>query len=71
MANTKAWPNPVYVNAGDLGSCIGACANRTGCTDVSLSGAACYLKGTTNKPNAQNGIWGARWLGAFNASAAC
>ncbi|QIW97506.1 hypothetical protein AMS68_003024 [Peltaster fructicola] len=47
----------VYVS--DFLGCINACANATGCVDVSLSGQACYLKNSVGGPN-NNGVWGAR-----------
>ncbi|KAI7283488.1 hypothetical protein KC345_g2943 [Hortaea werneckii] len=40
--------------------CIEACANYPGCLDVSLSGAACYLKSTLSAPTSADGIRGAR-----------
>ncbi|RMZ01282.1 hypothetical protein D0864_03495 [Hortaea werneckii] len=40
--------------------CIETCANYPGCLDVSLSGAACYLKSTLNAPTSADGIRGAR-----------
>ncbi|KAI6870816.1 hypothetical protein KC338_g2884 [Hortaea werneckii] len=40
--------------------CIEACATYPGCLDVSLSGAACYLKSTLNAPTSADGIRGAR-----------
>ncbi|KAI7197906.1 hypothetical protein KC316_g1756 [Hortaea werneckii] len=40
--------------------CIETCANYPGCLDVSLSGAACYLKSTLNPPTSADGIRGAR-----------
>ncbi|KAI7541180.1 hypothetical protein KC331_g8728, partial [Hortaea werneckii] len=40
--------------------CIETCANYPGCLDVSLFGAACYLKSTLNPPTSADGIRGAR-----------
>ncbi|RMZ22946.1 hypothetical protein D0859_13020 [Hortaea werneckii] len=40
--------------------CIETCATYPGCLDVSLSGAACYLKSTLNPPTSADGIRGAR-----------
>ncbi|KAI7539437.1 hypothetical protein KC331_g9757 [Hortaea werneckii] len=40
--------------------CIETCATHPGCLDVSLSGAACYLKSTLNPPTSADGIRGAR-----------
>jgi hypothetical protein len=46
------------VTAHSLGECIAACAKEDKCVDVSLSGAACYLKsslGAFEKNSAING----------------
>ncbi|QDS75155.1 hypothetical protein FKW77_008155 [Venturia effusa] len=36
--------SPVMVSGGDLGACMDACDSNSKCVDVTLSGAACYLK---------------------------
>lgn len=48
----------VYVS--DLAGCIDACAQTTGCVDVSLSGAACYMKKSVGAVVDSNGIMGAK-----------
>jgi len=49
-----------WVTPGSLAACIAACATTAGCVDVSLSGAACYMKSQQNYPNQNGGIYGAR-----------
>jgi len=49
-----------YVTPGSLSACIAACATTSGCVDVSLSGAACYMKSMQNSPQQNGGIQGAR-----------
>ncbi|GAB1727180.1 hypothetical protein NU195Hw_g8095t1 [Hortaea werneckii] len=49
--------------------CIETCANYPGCLDVSLSGAACYLKSTLNPPTSADGIRGARLRSSSTAPA--
>ena len=56
--------------AGDMGmvyvktyeECINECATTTGCVDVSLSGAACYLKKTLGAALSDSGIRGAKLI---------
>jgi hypothetical protein len=48
----------VYVS--DLAGCIAACAKLSNCVDVSLSGSACYLKGTLGGVVDNEGLLGAR-----------
>ncbi|KAF4551604.1 Hypothetical protein D9617_13g101060 [Elsinoe fawcettii] len=55
----------VYVNS--FQDCIERCAANTRCVTVSLSGAACYMKGNVGVAN-QNTVWGAREVGAEEAS---
>ncbi|GAB7345585.1 hypothetical protein MBLNU457_3887t1 [Dothideomycetes sp. NU457] len=49
-----------WVTPGSLSACIAACATTAGCVDVSLSGAACYMKSKQNSPQQNGGIQGAR-----------
>ncbi|KAF2152260.1 carbohydrate esterase family 1 protein [Myriangium duriaei CBS 260.36] len=63
--------------AGDMGStsvssfaqCIEACANTAGCVDVSLSGAACYMKKSLGLAIANSGIKGAKLVTGVSAAA--
>ncbi|GAB7337907.1 hypothetical protein MBLNU457_4296t1 [Dothideomycetes sp. NU457] len=48
----------VYVS--DLAGCIAQCASTSGCVDVSLSGAACYMKNKLRRAQNNAGILGAR-----------
>ncbi|THY31626.1 concanavalin A-like lectin/glucanase [Aureobasidium pullulans] len=48
----------IYVS--DLAGCIAACAKVSNCVDVSLSGSACYLKGTLGGVVDNEGLLGAR-----------
>lgn len=66
-------------SAGDMGmvyvsnfqGCVEACATTTGCVDVSLSGAACYMKKTLGKALYSNsGILGARLVTSSSTSSA-
>lgn len=50
--------SPVY--PGSFSNCIDACANRTGCVDVSYVSGTCYLKSQVNAANLNSNIWGAR-----------
>lgn len=50
------------VSSGDLAGCIAKCVATAGCVDVSLSGAACYMKNAVNSVVYNNNIWGARLL---------
>jgi len=50
----------VYVK--NLAGCIAQCAATSGCVDVSLSGAACYMKNVLKPAQANAGIMGARKL---------
>ncbi|KAI7501394.1 hypothetical protein KC367_g2951 [Hortaea werneckii] len=50
--------------------CIETCATYPGCLDVSLSGAACYLKSTLNPPTSADGIRGARLRSSSTVPAA-
>lgn len=59
----------VYVQ--NLAGCIAACAKTTSCVDVSLSGAACYMKKSVGAPVYSNsGILGARLIVASSSTAA-
>jgi len=49
-----------FVATNDLESCIGSCANTTGCVDVSLRGPACYLKSSLSAALSDSGIMGAK-----------
>ncbi|EME81946.1 uncharacterized protein MYCFIDRAFT_77734 [Pseudocercospora fijiensis CIRAD86] len=54
-------PNqPVYVNS--LAQCVAACAQEPSCVDFTLSGAACYMKGSVG-PTVYGGANGARLIG--------
>ncbi|RMY20632.1 hypothetical protein D0867_03872 [Hortaea werneckii] len=50
--------------------CIETCATYPGCLDVSLSGAACYLKSTLNPPTSADGIRGARLRSSASTTSA-
>ncbi|GIZ39727.1 hypothetical protein CKM354_000309900 [Cercospora kikuchii] len=51
-------PNqPTYVNS--LAQCISKCAQNPACVDFTLSGAACYMKGSVG-PTVFGGVNGAR-----------
>ncbi|KAL1296490.1 hypothetical protein AAFC00_000003 [Neodothiora populina] len=51
----------VYVNAtNSLDNCIMVCEGTTGCTDVQVSGRACYLKSSVGKAVYKSGAKGAR-----------
>ncbi|KAI7353574.1 hypothetical protein KC354_g11458 [Hortaea werneckii] len=50
--------------------CIETCATYPGCLDVSLSGAACYLKSTLNPPASADGIRGARLRSSASTTSA-
>ncbi|KAI4719393.1 alpha/beta-hydrolase [Aureobasidium sp. EXF-10727] len=50
----------------NLEGCIAACATTNGCVDVSLSGAACYLKKTLGAAVNNGGILGARFIGTVS-----
>ncbi|GAM85281.1 hypothetical protein ANO11243_032850 [Dothideomycetidae sp. 11243] len=49
------------IHVSNLMGCIEACAGTAGCVDVSLSGAACYMKGAVGYSVA-NGVSGARLI---------
>ncbi|CAK4030855.1 related to alpha-amylase A precursor [Lecanosticta acicola] len=54
-------PNqPVYVSG--LAGCVSACAETDACVDFTLSGSACYMKGSVG-PNVYGGANGARLIG--------
>ncbi|KAI5363831.1 putative quinoprotein alcohol dehydrogenase-like superfamily [Septoria linicola] len=57
----------VSIKDNDLNACIDACAATTGCVNVALSGAACYLKKALGNP-VKNGVWGARFLSNVQSS---
>ncbi|GAB1735597.1 hypothetical protein NU219Hw_g4173t1 [Hortaea werneckii] len=50
--------------------CIETCATYPGCLDVSLSGAACYLKSTLNPATSADGIRGARLRSSTSTASA-
>jgi hypothetical protein len=52
---------PVYVNG--LAECIVTCAAEPACVDFTLSGNACYMKGTVGQ-NVYGGAIGARRIGS-------
>jgi hypothetical protein len=49
----------VAVKDNDLNACIDACAKKSGCINVSLLGAGCYLKNKLGNA-VSNSVWGAR-----------
>jgi len=51
----------VYVN-NTIQGCVAACEKTVGCVDTSLSGAACYLKGSIGEAVANGNVKGARLL---------
>ncbi|KAF2764406.1 hypothetical protein EJ03DRAFT_385969 [Teratosphaeria nubilosa] len=53
-----------------LFECLTVCDSTPGCVDVSLSGAACYLKSTLGKALYDVGIQGARLLTSSTSSSA-
>lgn len=54
-------PNqPVYVSG--LAGCVKTCADTPDCVDFTLSGSACYMKGSVG-PNVYGGANGAKLLG--------
>ncbi|GAM86828.1 hypothetical protein ANO11243_048480 [Dothideomycetidae sp. 11243] len=55
----------VYVET--FQQCIEKCAANSQCVDVSLSGAACYLKRSAG-PSMQNAVWGARAISSSDVS---
>ena len=61
----------VYVNS--LASCIAACAANSTCVDVSLSGAACYMKKSVGNAVYNTDVYGARliseeWKGSWEGN---
>lgn len=56
-----------YVN--NLADCVSACATTSGCVDVSLSGAACYMKSKVGTALSNNpGIQGAKLVASPSTS---
>ncbi|USW48743.1 Putative carbohydrate-binding WSC, PAN/Apple domain, alpha/Beta hydrolase [Septoria linicola] len=48
--------------------CVDACAQNSQCVDVSLSGSACYLKGTLGAAVSNAAIWGAKLVTSQSSS---
>ncbi|KAF2006303.1 hypothetical protein P154DRAFT_256589 [Amniculicola lignicola CBS 123094] len=55
---------PVY-NV-DFQTCVDTCANNTACVDLSHSGSACYLKGSTTTPQENGNVWAAQLIGTYD-----
>lgn len=53
---------PVYSENG-ISGCITKCANTEGCVDFTMSGSACYLKGSVGESVYYDSAIGARALG--------
>lgn len=58
--------SPVY-NV-DLQQCIDTCATTPGCVDFSLSGSACYLKGSVNPVEYNSNVNGAILVGSYDST---
>lgn len=50
----------VQINSGLLVDCMTACDNQPGCIDVSMSGVACYMKGSVGQNVSNSDVRGAR-----------
>lgn len=58
-----------YVTAGNITQCMDTCAKTKGCSFLSLSGSACYMKGGNLKaPVANSGVYGAYIVSAATQS---